>query len=80
MTNADRSMKEFEALDSETQAEMLRMIMKTKADGQARSAPWKDGDLYCYQHPGGGVAWGYNGGSKGFNVARGIWRPIDERK
>lgn len=65
---------EFDELDAETQATVLRVVEKARAK-ETWSEPFRTGDVYAYRHPGGGISWGVNGGAQGFNIARGICRP-----
>jgi hypothetical protein len=65
---------EFDVLDAETQAVVLRVVEKARKK-ETWSEPFRTGEVYAYRHPGGGVSWGVNGGDKGFNIARGICRP-----
>ena len=66
---------EFDGLDAEAQAAICRLVEKTAEDGMARAEVLPDDrDIYCYTHPGGGIAWRLNGGPFGINQARGIAR------
>jgi hypothetical protein len=66
---------EFDALDDELKAEVRRLVEKVRRTGYAEGQPFRDGDIYAYQHPGGGIAWGVNGAPSGFNIARGVCKP-----
>lgn len=67
---------EFDELDAETQAAVRRVVEKAR-ENQTWSEPFRTGDVYAYRHrgPEGNIAWGVNGGAKGFNIARGICKP-----
>ena len=66
---------EFDGLDAKAQAAIRRLVERTAEDGMARAEVLSDGrDIYAYRHPGGGTAWGLNGGLFGVNQARGIAR------
>jgi hypothetical protein len=74
-TEHDYSMgAEFDTLDAETQTVVRRVVDKA-SERETWGEPFRTGDVYAYRHPGGGIAWGVNGGEKGFNIARGIARP-----
>jgi hypothetical protein len=62
---------EFDVLDAETQA-VVRRAVELAREHETWSEPFRTGDVYAYRHPGGGIAWGVNGGAHGFNIARGI--------
>jgi hypothetical protein len=66
---------EFDPLDDETKAEIRLLVEKVRKTGYAEARPFRGGDIYAYQHPGGGIAWGVNGSAKGFNIARGVSKP-----
>ena len=66
---------EFAQLDDETREAVRRLVKKVRSTGQAAGEPFREGDIYAYPHPGGGVAWGVNGAPHGFNIARGILKP-----
>jgi hypothetical protein len=67
---------EFDELDAETQAVVRRVVEKARING-TWDEKFRTGDVYAYQHPGGGISWGVNGGEKGFNIARDIAKPIN---
>lgn len=74
-TNFKYSMgAEFDELDAETQAIVIRVIEEARTKG-TWDEKFRTGDIYAYLHPGGGIAWGVNGGEKGFNIARGVCKP-----
>ena len=57
-----------------TQEEWLRVEEAVNACRQKKSRQnmhTTTGDVYAYPHPGGGIAWGINGGTQGFCIARG---------
>lgn len=66
---------EFQNLDDLAKRVVRSLVRKTIDDNQARAEAFDNQDAYCYRHPGGGIAWGVNGGKFGFNIARGIYRP-----
>jgi hypothetical protein len=75
-TDDDYSMGlEFDPLDDETKAEIRRLVEKVRWNGRAEAKPFRDGDVYAYPHPDGGIAWGVNGAASGFNIARGVSKP-----
>ena len=65
---------EFDELDAETQAVVRRAVEKARTEGTCREI-FRTGDVYAYRHPGGGIAWGVNGGPLGFCIARDIAKP-----
>lgn len=74
-TDSEYSMgDEFDDLDPETQDVVRRVVDKAR-EHETWSEKFRTGDVYAYRHPGGNIAWGVNGGSKGFNIARDICRP-----
>ena len=75
-TDDDYSMGlEFDALDDDLKAEVRTLVEKVRWNRRAEGKPFRDGDVYAYPHPGGGIAWGVNGAPQGFNIARGVCRP-----
>ena len=66
---------EFDVLDDETKAEVRRIVEKVRRTGYAEGKPFRDGDIYAYRHPGGGIAWGYSGMPRGVITSRGISKP-----
>ena len=62
---------EFDELDAETQAVVRRVVEKARTEA-TWSETFRTGDVYAYQHPSGNIAWGVNGGARGFNIARDI--------
>ena len=64
-------------LDDELKAEVPTLVEKVRWNRRAEGKPFRDGDVYAYPHPGGGIAWGVNGAPQGFNIARGVCRPRD---
>lgn len=66
---------EFDEIDGETQTIVRRVIEKAR-EHETWSEKFRTGDVYAYRHPGGNIAWGVNGGAHGFNIARGICKPI----
>ena len=66
---------EFDPLDDETKAAVRRIVEKVRRTGYAEGQPFRDGDIYAYRHPGGGIAWGVNGAPHGCNIARGVSKP-----
>ena len=66
---------EFDALDDETRAKVRQLIEKVRRTGLGEAEASRDGDIYAYPHPKGGIAWGVNGAPQGFNIARGVCRP-----
>jgi hypothetical protein len=67
---------EFDELDAETQA-VVRRVVELAREKETWSEPFRTGDVYAYRHrgAGGNIAWGVNGGAKGFCIARDIARP-----
>ena len=64
---------EYDDLDAETRRAVDKAIAEAKRTHGHYSVRHADGDVYAYPHPSGrGTSWGVNGGSNGFNVARGI--------
>jgi hypothetical protein len=66
---------EFDSLDDETKAEIRLLVEKVRWNRRPEAKPFREGDVYAYPHPGGGVAWGVNGAPQGFNIARGVSKP-----
>ena len=66
---------EFEGLDDETRAKVRQLVEKVRRTGLGEAEASRDGDIYAYPHPGGGVAWGYNGTPRSVITARGIHKP-----
>ena len=64
--------KEYAQLPLETQHAVDEVIDEAKRTRSRVSHPHKTGDVYAYPHPGGGIAWGVNGGEHGFNTNRDI--------
>jgi hypothetical protein len=65
---------EFDELDAETQAVVRRVVEKARTEAAWREL-FRTGDVYAYKHASGNIAWGVNGGSQGFNIARDIAKP-----
>lgn len=65
---------EFDIIDAETQEVVKRVVEKAR-EKETWKETFRTGDVYAYRHPGGGIAWGVNGGLYGFNIARGICKP-----
>jgi hypothetical protein len=64
---------EFEALNPDQRTAVEDAIALVRAHGGRRSISLRGGgEAYAYPHPGGGVSWGFNRGSDGFNIARGV--------
>jgi hypothetical protein len=47
---------EFAELDDELKAEVRRLVQKVRRTGYAEGQPFRDGDVYAYPRPGGGIA------------------------
>lgn len=61
---------EWRRLDRATRTAVQAMIDAVRSSGQRNSQPWKDGEVYAYPHPRGGVAWGVD--SAAGNQASGV--------
>lgn len=63
--------EEYADLINPHKAAVDQAIAQAKETGRG-SVPVENGEAYAYPHPGGGIAWGVNGGAQGFNIARGV--------
>lgn len=64
--------REYGTLDRDQRREVDGVIEEARQAGQMARRILGDTEYYAYPHGSGGTAWGINGGSKGFNVKRGV--------
>jgi hypothetical protein len=65
-------MDEFDTLTAEQQQAVEQVIGLARQHGDRHTKDLPDGsEAYAYPHRR-GIAWGVNGGSFGFNIARGV--------
>ena len=69
MKTADLN-EEWQRLDKETRGAVSAVIEEARRTGMRSGEPWRDGEIYAYPHPGGGIAWGVDGAAH--NLHRGV--------
>lgn len=62
--------EEWRRLDKETQEAVSAIIGQVRRTGLRSGDPWRNGEIYAYPHPGGGIAWGVDGAAG--NLHRGV--------
>ena len=62
--------EEWQRLDKETKGAVSAVIEEAQRTGLRSGEPWRDGEIYAYPHPAGGIAWGVDGAAH--NLHRGV--------
>lgn len=63
---------EYYTLDELDRARVDAVIEDAKRAARATSTHYGKVEYYAYPHGSGGIAWGINGGTHGFNTKRGV--------
>lgn len=64
--------EEYKDLSGDRKRRVDAAIDHTEKTGNTVNDTQGGEEVYTYPHPGGGTAWGVNGGKHGFNVKRGV--------